>query len=109
MDNDKISEYMDSSSFEDGPFRLFKSRLFMSFLCSEQDEKVFFHRQRCLCGCSQAYLGSLYSNIHSDKRSKLAENPDSKFRKIIVEDYRNHHKNKRIANEENQKRKQGVV
>ena len=101
MDNDKISEYMDSSSFEDGPFRLFKSRLFMSFLCSEQDEKAFFRRQCCLCGCSQAYLGSLYSNTHSDKRSKSAEDPDSKIRKIIVEDYRNHHKNKRIANEEN--------
>ena len=91
MDNDKNSEYMDSASFEDGLSPLFKSKLFMSFLCSKQDEKVFFCRQRCLCGCSQFYLGSLYSNMHPDKRSKSAEAPDSKSRKIIVEDYRNHH------------------
>ena len=109
MGNDTKSEYRNSALFEDGFARLFKSRLFMSFLCSEQDEKAFFRRQCCLCGCSQVYLGSLYLNIHSDKRLKSSKDPDSKFRKIIVENYRNHHRNKRIANEENQKRKQGVV
>lgn len=101
MDNDKKTEHRESALLEDRVALLFKSKLFMSFLCSKQDEKAFFSRQRCLCGCSQVYLSSLYSNLHSDKGSKSEEDPGSKFRKKIVEDYRNHHKNKRIANEEN--------